>query len=191
MQVLRPLRRRRASRAVRPSGTAVCRAVHHVLAARQPAALLVHRRHVDPATALQVAGDLHVAREGGGECYRRRPGSAVVGVDYLQCSTANREVVKGHVHAPVVGAGRVVVTQNDSRSPAPPPRLTAHAPTVQATPSGEVQRPKPWPPQPVAMSPANHKPRFALYTTIGSPKLVPWPEQRGWLACQVTPLSVE
>ncbi len=58
---------------------------------------------------MQVACDLHVAREGAGECYRRRPCSAVVGVDYLQCSSANREVVKGYVHAPVVGAGRVVV----------------------------------------------------------------------------------
>jgi hypothetical protein len=49
----------------------------------------------------------------------------------------------------------------------------------------------PWPPQPVARSPANQVARRALYTTIGSPKLVPWPEQSGWLACQVAPLSVE
>ena len=37
----------------------------------QAAAPLVHRRHVNPATALQVAGDLDVADEAGVEWHRR------------------------------------------------------------------------------------------------------------------------
>src|SRR6266404_6790626 len=69
--------------------------------------------------------------------------------------------------------------------------LCAHAPVVQVTPSGEVHRPIASPPQPVAKSPANHMPKCALYTTIGPPKLVPWPEQKGWSAVHVLPLSVE
>src|SRR6266853_1955023 len=115
---------RRAYVYTRPANTAVGRAVHHVLARGQAATALVHRCHVNPATALQVAGNLYVADE--------------TGVELV-----------------------------------------------------DVHRPMPWPPQPVAKSPANHMPKRALYTTIGSQKLVPWPEQRGWLACQVAPLSVE
>ena len=51
----------------RPSDAAVGRAVHDVLAGGQAAAALVHRRHVNPATALQVACDLDVADEAGVE----------------------------------------------------------------------------------------------------------------------------
>ena len=76
-----------------------------------------------------------------------------------------------------------------SRSSLPP--LCAHTPGIQVMPSSEVHRPMPWPPQPVARSPANHRLSAALYTTIGSPKLVVWPEQSCWLACQVVPPSVE
>ncbi|PYJ53680.1 MAG: hypothetical protein DME82_13345 [Verrucomicrobia bacterium] len=92
-----------------PGDAAVGRAVHHVLASGQPAALLVHRRHIYPATVLQVTGDLDVADEAGVECDRRRPNGAVIGVNYLQRPAADGEVVKRYVHAPEVGAGRVVV----------------------------------------------------------------------------------
>src|SRR5207302_6083406 len=70
---------------------------------------LIRRRHVYPATVLQVTGDLDVPDEAGVECDRRRPNGAVIGVNYLQRPTADGEVVKGYVHAPEVGAGRVVV----------------------------------------------------------------------------------
>ena len=43
--------RRRADDGAGPGGAAVCRAEHHVLPGGQAAALLVHCRHVDPATA--------------------------------------------------------------------------------------------------------------------------------------------
>src|SRR2546421_7415403 len=45
----------------RPADSAVGRAVHDVLPGGQAATALAHRRHVNPATALQVAGDLDVA----------------------------------------------------------------------------------------------------------------------------------
>src|SRR6266581_8132510 len=92
----------------RPANTAVRRAVHHVLARGQAAAALIHRCHVDPATALQVARDLNVADEAGVEL-DSGPGGAVVGVDDVEGAAPNVEVVVGNVHPPVEGAGRVVV----------------------------------------------------------------------------------
>src|SRR5262249_42813691 len=71
--------------------------------------LLVHRRHIYPATALQVAGDLNVADEAGLERDGGGPNGAVIGVNYLQRPAADGEIVKGYVHAPEMGAGRVVV----------------------------------------------------------------------------------
>src|SRR5204863_2218315 len=62
-----------------------------------------------PATVLQVTGDLDVADEAGVECDRRRPNGAVIGVNYLQRPAAYGEIVPGYVHAPEVGAGRVVI----------------------------------------------------------------------------------
>src|SRR3954471_4729982 len=51
-------------------------------------------------------------------------------------------------------------THIDSRSSAEP--LCAHAPVAQVMPSFEVHMPMPWPPQPVAKSPANHLFSFEL-----------------------------
>src|SRR6266513_152321 len=56
---------RRAHVYTRPSDTAVGRAVHHILARGQAATALVHRRYVNPATALRVARDLDVADKTG------------------------------------------------------------------------------------------------------------------------------
>src|SRR5206468_1861580 len=92
-----------------PGGATVCRAVHDVLAQVELAATLVHRRHIHPATVLQVAGELDVADKGAVECDRGGPNGAVIGVNYLQRPAADGEVVPGYVHAPEVGAGRVVV----------------------------------------------------------------------------------
>ena len=91
-----------------PSDAAVGRAVHHVLPGGQATAAFVHRRHVNPATALQVAGDLDVAEEAGVE-WTGRPSGAVVGVDDVECAAVDGEVVVGDIHPPVEGAGRVVV----------------------------------------------------------------------------------
>src|SRR6266478_9298078 len=99
---------RRAYVYTRPANTAVGRAVHHVLARGQAATALVHRCHVNPATALQVARDLNVADEAGVEL-DSGPGGAVVGVDDVECAAPDVEVVVGNVHPPVEGAGRVVV----------------------------------------------------------------------------------
>src|SRR5216684_2056069 len=79
------------------------------------------------------------------------------------------KLLKDMYMRPKWGEVGLLSTHIDSRSPAPPPRLAAHAPGIQVTPSSEVHRPTPWPPQPVARSPANHILSAALYTTIGSP----------------------
>src|SRR6476660_7971281 len=68
-----------------PADAAVGRAVHHILAGGQAAATLVHRRYVNPATALQVAGDLDVADKTGVELHDG-PSGAVVGVDDVECA---------------------------------------------------------------------------------------------------------
>ncbi|PYL51361.1 MAG: hypothetical protein DMF33_10810 [Verrucomicrobia bacterium] len=110
----------RASVAAGPADAAVGRAVHHILARGQAAAALVHRRHVNPATALQVAGDLDVADEAGVEL-DSGPGGAVVRVGDVEGAAANVKVVIGNVHSSVEGAGRVVIH---------PHRLTVVIPAV-------------------------------------------------------------
>src|SRR5262249_42544102 len=102
-------RERRADGGAGPGHAAVYRAEHHVLARRQAAALLVHRRHIHPATALQVAGELDVADEAALEGDGAGPSGTVIGVNYVQRPAADGEVVKGYVHAPEEWAGRVVV----------------------------------------------------------------------------------
>ena len=99
---------RRASVGAAPADAAVRRTVHHVLPGAQAAAAFVHCRHVNPATALQVAGDLDVADEAGVEWYQV-PSSTVIGVDHIQCAAPNVEIVVGDIHPPVEGAARVVV----------------------------------------------------------------------------------
>ena len=99
----------RANVGAGPGGAAVCRAVHDVLAQVELAATLNHRRHIHPATVLQVTGDLDVADKAAVDGDRRRPNGAVIGVNYLQRPAADAEVVKRYVHAPEVGAGRVVI----------------------------------------------------------------------------------
>src|SRR5437764_10396189 len=80
---------------------------------------------------------------------------------------------------PKWGDAGLLSTHIDSRSPAPPGMLAAHAPAVHVIPSGEVHMPTPCPPHPVARSPANHMLRDWFHTTMGSPKLVPCPVQMG------------
>ncbi len=99
---------RRAYVYTRPTDTAVGRAVHHVLPGGQAAAALVHRRQVNPATALQVAGDLDVADEAGVELHWC-PSGAVVGVGDVECAAPNGKVVIGDIHPSVERAGRVVI----------------------------------------------------------------------------------
>src|SRR5438876_5183139 len=97
---------RRAYVYTRPANTAVSRAVHHVLARGQAATALVHRCHVNPATALQIAGDLDVADEAGVKL-DSGPGGAVVGVDDVEGAAPNVEVIVGNVHPPVEWAGQI------------------------------------------------------------------------------------
>src|SRR5947209_934485 len=99
---------RRAHVYTRPGDAAVRRAVHHVLTCGQAAAALVHRGYVNPATALQVAGDLDVANEAGVELHLR-PGGTVVGVGDVKCAVVDGEIVVGDVHPPVEGTGWVVI----------------------------------------------------------------------------------
>jgi|SRR5262249_3021813 len=97
-----------------PANAAVGRPVHDVLAGRQTTAAFVHRRLVNPGTALQVAGDLDVANEAGDELHLR-PGGAVVGVDDVSRATADIIVVVRNVHPAVEGVNRVVVHPTHSR----------------------------------------------------------------------------
>src|SRR5438552_8794764 len=99
---------RRAHVYTRPADAAVGRAVHHVLPRGQAAAAFVHRCYVDPATSLQITGDLDVADEAGVEL-DNGPGGAVVGIGNVEGATIDGEIVVGDVHSPVEGAGRVVV----------------------------------------------------------------------------------
>src|SRR6266478_6251295 len=99
---------RRAYVYTRPANTAVGRAVHHVLARGQAATALVHRCHVNPATALQVARDLDVADEAGVEL-DEGPGGAVIGVGHVEGAAADSEIIVGDVHPPVMRAGRIII----------------------------------------------------------------------------------
>ena len=99
---------RRAHVYTRPTDAAVGRAVHHVLADGQATATFVHRRNVNPATALQVAGDLDVPDKARVEL-DGSPNGAVVGVGAVEGAVVDGEIVVGNVHPPVEGAGRVVV----------------------------------------------------------------------------------
>src|SRR5262249_28238244 len=83
-----------------PGHAAVSRAVHDVLAGAQAAGTLVHRRHVNPATALQVAGDLDVADKAGIEL-DGGPSRAVIGVNDVERAAPDGKVVVGDVHPPV------------------------------------------------------------------------------------------
>src|SRR5436190_4824136 len=78
---------------------------------------------------------------------------------------------------PSKGLAGLLSTHIDSRSSSAPE--CAHAPTLQVRPSADVHKPIPWPPHPVARSPANHLCNRALNTRIGSPKFVPWPLANG------------
>ena len=94
--------------AAAPSDAAVGGAVHDILASGQTASALIHRRLVNVATALQVAGDLDVADEAAVEL-DATPGGAVIGVSDVEGAAANVKVVVGDVHPPVMRAGWVVV----------------------------------------------------------------------------------
>ena len=91
-----------------PADAAIGRAVHHVLANGETATAFVHCCHVNTATALQVACDLDVTDEAGVELHSR-PGGAVVGVNDIQCTAPDGEIVVGNVHPPPEWADRVVI----------------------------------------------------------------------------------